>query len=145
MGRRAYSGRCIDLYLFLWFAWLGFSRLSQQKSHDYGETDTRSLRNTSRVLAMDVLVVFANFFSFPFFFFLSFIAKKLSKSAMLAELSFSRDQCSHTSVMHMRMARKGEWEIIWAGLNIDLAIERRRVRSIAGNDIHQLLLGQQAN
>lgn len=50
--------------------------------------DTRSLRNTSRVLAMDVLVVFANFFSFPFFFFLSFIAKKLSKSAMLAELQY---------------------------------------------------------
>ena len=144
MGRCTYSNGCIDLYLFLW---LGFSCLSQQKSNDYGETDTRSLRNTSRVLAMDELVVFANFFSFPFFFFLSFIAKKLSKLAMLAELLnclLSRDLCSHNH--NNAHAHHGAMGNIMGGAQyIDLAIAKRRVRSIAGNDIHQLLLGQQAN
>ena len=128
MGRCTYSNGCIDLYLFLW---LGFSCLSQQKSNDYGETDTRSLRNTSRVLAMDVLLVFANFFSFPFFFFLSFIAKKLSKSAMLAEFNLSPFHviygCTIT-IMHMRiMARNGRWETLWAGLNVSISRSQRGV------------------
>ncbi len=88
LGRSTCSNGCIDVYLSLWSSWLGFSCLSQQKSHDYGKSGARYLRNTSRVLAIDVLVVFANFFSVPFFFFfLSFIAKKLSNSAMLPQLA----------------------------------------------------------
>ena len=66
---------------------------------------------------------------------------------MLAELLnclLSRDLWSHNH--NNAHAHHGAMGNIMGGAQyIDLAIAKRRVRSIAGNDIHQLLLGQQAN
>lgn len=58
---------------------------------------------TSRVLAMDVLLVAGNFFSFPFFFFLSFLAKKLSRSAMPFLYDHVTNKCRVAHVLRSKV------------------------------------------